>query len=107
MDNNSGQQTVNQPIPPVAPQTEPTNPNMGSEETKQSNRKFIWVVIASISLLVLAGAAFWYLAEMRRGVQVKEELTQEVDQLQNEINSVNIEDEDSGFDTVDEDLDNL
>lgn len=124
MDNNINSTPMPEQSQQPVPQT-PANPSVSQPiqpnqvDTKSSNM-MLWVLVVAIFGILALGGSYWYLS-MIRGSQTSQVATigqktqsvsqtpaqQSLNDLDNQTKSIQIENEDTTFTTVDKDLNSL
>lgn len=113
--NQAMQQPANPPQAPVAAQPQPAVPQVSVTEppSGDSKKMILWLVIGLVIVIVVVGGIYFFLNQQAKNSaeQVAEqpivETTDTTDALEKDLSTLNIEDTESDFTSIDQDLQQL
>lgn len=107
MDNNQTNQPTQQPAPATPPVGQPVSG--GQPASGNNNKMILWLVGGLAVIILVFGLIYFYLSSQKKP-QIKPTPTpspQAQENLESELNSVDVNNLDTEFTTVDQDLENL
>lgn len=113
--NQSMQPPASPPQPPVAAQPQPAVPQVPVTEppSGDSKKMILWLVIGLVIVIVVVGGIYFFLNQQAKNSaeQATEqpivETTDTTDALEKDLSTLNIEDTESDFTSIDQDLGQL
>lgn len=102
---------------PQAPEPQPAVPQVPVSEppSGDSNKMVLWLVIGLVVVIVLVGGIYFFLNQQQAGNSAQQATEQEVvqntpdtlDALEKDLSTLNIEDTETDFVPIDQDLEQL
>lgn len=110
VENNPAPNPGPNPAPAQAVQLNANDPPQPQAPFKEDNKKmFLWLILGLLVIVVIVGGLYMFLSGQQKVAETtKPQVKQEsVDSLEKDLDSVNVEEVDKEFTTVDSDLQSL
>lgn len=104
--------------PPQAPSSQPSAPQtpIPDSSSGDSNKMILWLLLGLVIVVALVGGIYFFLS-MQQGGSIEQPATEQevvqvtppdtMDALEKDLNALNVENADSDFASVDQDLEQL